>query len=284
MKLAKYICMVLSLVFIASACEKHELIYQGQDMVGDMAEFHICYFPPITVNTTNAIDSIYVNGKYYAGIGGAGQLAVNNLLPNTGTHYFTAPKGQTQIQLYKAGQVVYDKTVNLETGKQDVYVPSLDRDPVIVPVEKKYDKNSGTPTAATFDTDSVAAVRLINMVWKVENGAVVPYPNKIQYQWRDNTGEKDADGNYYWHNIGGPIAFGEASDRELVIIHKSTFNSSGYVRINYRVVDAETGAQMTTDYWTGYIGRVYDHIYRGVYGSGRPSGYTNAAYTQFTML
>lgn len=284
MKFRNIILGALAVAAVATSCEKHELLYEGTTFVGDAALFHICYFAPVAVNTTNAIDSVYVNDKFTAGIGGTGQLAVCNLVPTSGTRYFTAPKGSTHIQFFKKGEVIYDKYVTLESGKQDIYVPALTLEPVVIATGDYNNKSPRANGLEQFNTDSIASVRLINFLWEPDgNGGVKPTERKCQYQWRDNTGEKDVNGEYYWHNIGGPIAFGEASDREQIIIHKSTFNSSGYVRINYRVIDQD-GNQMTTDYWTGDIGRAYDHIYKGVYGTPLPSGYVKAAYTQFTML
>ncbi|MCQ2141406.1 MAG: hypothetical protein MJY83_03570 [Bacteroidales bacterium] len=289
MKYIKYVIGLLAVAAATVSCEKHELIYQGQELVGDKAMFHICYFAPKTKAAANYIDSVYVNGKYYGGVGGSGQLMIENLLPTSGTRYYTAPAGQTKITLYQKDAVVYEKTVTLKSGKQDVYVPDLTMEPVVIDVTPF--NNISAPEAGKFDTDSIASVRLINFLFEPDgNGGVAPTTRKIQYQWRNNSGEKDENGQYYWHNIGEPIAFGEASARAQVIVDKihyanaSGFNTSGYCRIWYRTVDAATGAEMTPDYWTAYIGRGYDHIYWGVYGTPRPSGYVAAEYQAFTML
>lgn len=289
-KSMKYIKYVIGLLAVAAAtvsCEKHELIYQGQELVGDKAMFHICYFEPLTSVAANHIDSVYVNGKYYGGVGGSGQLQVANLLPTSGTRYYTAPAGKTQITLYKKGSVVYDKAVDLKSGKQDVYVPGLTMEPIVIDVAPF--NNTSAPEPGKFGTDSVLSVRLINFLYEPDGkGGVAPTTRKVQYQWRNNSGEKDENGQFYWHNIGEPVAFGEATARGQVIVDKahfggSGFNTSGSCRINYRTVDAATGQELTTDYWTGYIGRGVDHIYWGVFGT-TPSGYQKAKYTQFTML
>lgn len=289
MKYAKYIIGLLAVATAAVSCEKHELLYQGSEPVGSAAMFHICYFEPLTKVAGNYIDSVYVNGKLYGGVGGAGQLMIENLLPTQGTRYFTAPAGTNKITLFKKGVAVYDKEVTLKSGKQDIYVPALSMDPVVVDVPAF--NNTSAPVAGQFDTDSIASVRLINFLFEPDgNGGVAPTKRKIQYQWRNNSGDKDESGNYFWHNIGEPVAFGEASARGQVIVDKvnypnaSGFNTSGTARINYRTIDAETGEQMTTDYWTGAIGRGYDHIYWGVYGTPLPSGYVKAEYQSFTML
>lgn len=290
MKLAKYILGLVAIAALAASCEKHELLYEGSTPVGDNAMFHVCYFAPVTKTASNYIDSVYVNGKYYGGVGGSGQLMIENLLPTGGTKYYTAPAGATRIQLFQKDAVVYDKTVNLKSGKQDIYVPALDLDPFVIE-SQAFPLRTATANAATYDTDSLATVRFINMVFEPDgNGGVAPTKRSIQYQWRNNSGEKDADGNYYWHNIGKPVAFGEATERDFIIVDKinyssaSGFNTAGSARINYRTVDAETGQQLTTDYWTGAIGRGYDHIYWGVFGSPRPSGFVPAEYQSFTML
>ena len=271
MKYLEYIFMALTAISMAGACEKHQILFDTDGIAGN-AEFKISCFVPVAVNADNQIESVYVNGVFYAGISAGTNLAVNGTLPAGPGRFFTAPAGGVNVKLFRKDRIAYDKDMVLKAGKQNIFIYDLEKDPFIVEEAFPYTNTSGIPAGSeTFDTDSVASVRFLNLVW--EKGE--PFVGKVQYQWRDNTDEKDEDGNYFWHDLGEPVGFGEVIERCLIIIHKSIFNSAGYARINYRTVNAESGKQMSTDYWNGYIGRVYTHVYRH-----NLDGSPKAAFTQ----
>ena len=283
MKNAKYLLLTLIAACAVIGCEKHSLSYAPSDLVGDKAMFQICYVEPLTVNTANGIDSVFVNNVMVAGANGAGQLAVKGTYPygpsgTTGT-FFTTNAGVNNIKFYRKGNLVYDKDITLNKGHQKVFVYKLDADPVILDNLYPYSKNPNQPTVGTFDTDSVATIRFYNFVFK--GNANTPYPGKVKYQWRDNTGKKDPETNdYYWHDLGDYVGFGEATERVPVIINKSVYNSSGYNTLRFHCID-ENGKEVagSTDYWTTYIGRVVDHVFWGVLG-----GSPKAAYIQSCSL
>ena len=276
MKYIKYLFFSLPVLFLLGSCDKHELSYAENESAEEMALFQVSYIAPVTNNAANGLDSIYVNGKLFGGVGGAGQLLPSGApLPygvsNYTGHFYTAPVGNNTITLYKADKVVYEKTVNLYKGRQKVFVYSLDKDPIIIDELYPYTVTSGTPNSATFDSDSLATVRFFNFVWQDSS---TPYPGKLQYQWSNNSNATYSTGD--WHNVGSPVGFGEATEHCLVVVHKDVFNSSGYQTIRFRCLD-ESGnvVSRSTDYWTFYIGRRYNHFFRGCI-TGSPS----AAYTQ----
>ena len=124
------------------------------------------------------------------------------------------------------------------------------------------------PTAATYNTDSIATGKIVNVLFESPG---VPCTQKIQCQWRND--ETDADGNYIWHDMGGPIGFGEATPLCGFIVHKTAFNSSGYQTLYWRFLNEDgtpfkyTNASGNpanfTDYWTTYIGRSYLYMLGG---------------------
>ncbi|MCR5003545.1 MAG: hypothetical protein K5984_04165 [Bacteroidales bacterium] len=283
MKIAKYIIGAFALATMFS-CEKHELLFEGNhDVASTDALFHICYFESLTKKTANYIDSIYVNGKYLDGVDGSGRLTIEGILPSDGTRYYTAPSGTVNIRLYRGGDAVYDKDVVLSAGKQDIYVTDLTLDPAVVTMTDT--PNTGVdPTVENFDTDSIAAVRFINLLYEVNSqGNLAPTTRTLQYQWRDRNDKKDAEtGDYHWTNIGEPVVFGSYTNYDRVIVHKSVYNSSGYCTVYYRAIDAEDNTVILNDYWTNYIGRAYDHIIWGVYPSAI-TGHVKVEYQQFAM-
>ena len=276
MKYFKYLVLSLPVLLLMGSCDKHELSYAESDPVENKALFQVSYIAPVANNAANGLDSLYVNGKKFGGVGGAGQLLSSGApLPygasNVTGKFFAVPVGNNTITLYKGDKVVYEKTVNLAEGRQKVFVYSLDEDPIIIDEQYPYTVTSGSPTSATFDTDSLATVRFFNFVWK---DASTPYPGKLQYQWSNNSNNTYSIGD--WHNVGSPVGFGEATEHSLVIVHKDVFNSSGSQTIRFRCLDEEGNVvARSQDYWTFYIGRRYNHFFRGCI-TGSPS----AAYTQ----
>ena len=148
-------------------------------------------------------------------------------------------------------------------------------------IDNKYPYYTGPLTGAeVFDTDSVATVMFCNFLYE---DPTTPYPGKIQYQFQ-NVRTKE------WENLGAPVGFAEATDRVEVKIIKTIHNSSGYCRVNYRILD-EDGVVLKimntsgryvdySDYWNGYIGRSYMHIFSGNRSVKSP----NSSVKQWTSL
>ena len=118
--------------------------------------------------------------------------------------------------------------------------------------------------------------KFFNFLYESEG---VPYPHKLQAFYKNQeTGAFDVPG-------GEPFGFGEACKWKTIPMKKSTYNSSGYARMDYtfHVIDANgndlgqlqyvkaNGASAAwTDYWSSYyVGRAYSHFIIGVRdGSG----------------
>ena len=281
MKYVKYIFISLAAMATLVGCNKHEIGFGEVTPVGDQAMFQVIYIAPKAVTAANAMDSLYVDGKLYGGAKGIGQLAVNGTYPYAGANsttsggaglsgrYFTIPAGNHTITLYQKNQIVYEKPVTLEKGRQKVFVYSLDENPIVI-ASITPAVSSGRSDVASFDSDSVATIRLYNFVWKDAN---TPYPDKLQYQWSNNSDGKYLIGD--WHNVGEPVGFGEATDVATMIIHKTTFNLNGFQTIRFRCVDANGNfVAKTGDYWTSFFGKAVNHYFRGILGGNPAAGYT----------
>lgn len=291
MKLVKYFAGAMLLLGLVS-CQKHEIKYDTKP-AGD-AEFQFHYFEPVPRSqTAYYIDSLFVDNILYSSVNGAGQLASYNGVPGGATgRFFSTNSGQHRFVLYRGGEVIYDKTVNLMKGKQNVVVYDLDEDPKVFdnlyPYQSHRDPSTISPKAE-WGTDSVAYVRFFNFMYTEIDDEVVPYPGTLQYQWRNDV--KDEFGEWVWHNVGNPVRFGEASDIATLIVHKTVFNSKGYQSIYYRILDENGEVLKTTtsagkfinysDYWTAYIGRAYSHFWAGIQTKKSPQ---HAYVSQWTNL
>lgn len=262
MKFFKYLTYSLALMLMVASCDKHEILY-NTDPAAE-AEFQLHYFEPIDNVAANYIDSVFVNGVLYSSVNGSGQLVPYNGVPGGTTgRFFSIEPGNAEFVFYRKGNIVYQQTTTLKAGKQNVIVHDLNKEPIVIDNGYPYQHVSGTPTVATWDTDSLETVMFINLLYE-EAGK--PYEGKLQYQWQHPTTKE-------WNNLGEPVAFGEATERAMVKVIKTTHNSSGSCRIDYRIL-TEDGAVLQicksnkfidySDYWTGYIGRSYMHFYSGI--------------------
>jgi len=159
-------------------------------------------------------------------------------------------------------QLVYDQNVSLTVGKQNVFVHDFNQPPVVLDNGYPYIRRQ------TVETDSTTWVRFYNFLYETPG---VPTTLKLQYQYISHrTGELV--------NIGDPVAFGESTGWEQVLLIKTDLVSSGSRRIDYRIkVIDDAGAivgdlqvrksngsiSSYSDYWTGYIGRRVHHIFCG---------------------
>ena len=249
-------------MLMVASCDKHEILY-NTDPAAE-AEFQLHYFEPIDNVAANYIDSVFVNGVLYSSVNGSGQLVPYNGVPGGTTgRFFSIEPGNAEFVFYRKGNIVYQQTTTLKAGKQNVIVHDLNKEPIVIDNGYPYQHVSGTPTVATWDTDSLETVMFINLLYE-EAGK--PYEGKLQYQWQHPKTKE-------WHNLGEPVAFGEATERTMVTVIKTTHNSSGSCRIDYRIL-TEDGTVLQirksnkfidySDYWTGYIGRSYMHFYSGI--------------------
>lgn len=263
MKILKYLTCSLALLAMVASCDKHEILYNTEE--AKAAEFQLHYFEPITNTSTNYIDSVYVNDKLLSGIDGGGNLATYNGIPGGSTgRFFCVEPGDVNFKFYRKGEVVYNQNITLTAGKQNVIVHDLNKPGVVLDNGYPYQHVSGVANAATWDTDSLATIMFVNMIYETPGQ---PYEGKLQYQWQ-NFRTKE------WENLGEPVGFGEATERCPVLVIKEVFNSSGYRRIDYRILDEDgnifqhfnSSGKFTnySDWWNGYIGRSYMHILSGI--------------------
>ena len=279
MKIFKYLTYSLAVLAVLASCEKHEIEYPT--VPAPEAEFQLHYFEPIKNEAANYIDSVFVNDKLIANADGGAQLLPYNGLPGYAKFYSAEP-GMNNIKLYRKGEMIYNFDINLSKGKQNVIVHDLNKEPIIISNQYPYQHSSAGATASNWDTDSLATVMFINMLY--EDG-VKPYEGKLQYQWQ-NFRTKE------WENIGEPVAFGEATQRTAVLVVKQDMVSQGACRIDYRIL-TEDGEELMvgntkgtlskySDYWNATIGRAYMHFFRGnrLGGSYGPT----CAVSQWTSL
>ena len=263
MKAFKYLAIALTFVIGLSACEKIELTHPYDDVNGRTALFQVFYYEPVANVAANYIDSVYVNDVLYSSVDGSGQLVTYNGVPGGGvSRFFSAQPGDIRLRFMRGGKDVYERVVNLKQGKQGIDVYDLNENPSVV--ELKDFQPRPMPSPADWDTDSVSYVRFVNLLYE---DATTPYPGKLQYQWSRN--EADA----VWANVGEPVAFGEATDFEPLIIHKETYNSTGSQRVNYRILTESgeplivyDGSKMVeySDWWNATLGRAVSHHFAGV--------------------
>ena len=265
MKYIKYIAVSLVLGLGIVSCTKHEILYDTNPVTSKIAEFQLHYFEPITAVAANNIDSVFVNGILYSSVKGSGQLVTYNGVPGGATgRFFAIEAGTVNFKFFRGPNLVYDFNATLMPGKQNVFVYDLTKAPIVIDNGYPYrPKNTGA-TVAGWDTDSIQTVRFYNFLYE---DATTPYPGKIQYQYEEFWTKE-------WRNVGAAVAFGEATERIEIVVVKETYNSSGSRRVNYRMLDKDgnilqvrnsSGSMVNySDYWTGYIGRAYIHIYGGV--------------------
>ena len=265
MKAFKYLAIALTFVIGLSACEKIELTHPYDDTDGRTALFQVFYYEPVTVAAANYIDSVYVNDVLYSSVNGSGQLVTYNGVPGGGIgRFFSAKPGDIKLRFMRGGKDVYERVVNIKQGRQGIYVYDLNENPSVIEMNSFGERP--TPSPADWDTDSVVYVRFVNLLYE---DATTPYPGKLQYQWRRADQDEDT-----WQNVGNPVAFGEATDFEVITIHKTTFNSTGSQNVYYRLLTDEgevlqvlnTNDKMVnySDYWTATLGRAYSHHFAGV--------------------
>ncbi len=271
----------IAAVLSLSSCTKHKMHFDVTELPDDIAEFQLHYMEAVANVAANNIDSVYVNGKLYSNSLGSGTLYPLNGIPSGGAggRFFAANIGSNHFQLYRGENIVYDQNITLKKGKQNIIIYDFTKDPIIIDNGFPYwqDRYNGVNvTAATWNTDSVIKLQFINLLFERPGE---PYVGKLQYQYKRSgnildpiTGEKIGPEPAEWYNMGEPVAFGETTGLQMIVVHKQSFNSSGNQRLDYRIL-TESGDELMkwngtkyvkyTDYWNGYIGRVYMHFFCG---------------------
>lgn len=289
MKKLLYSILAIATVLVIASCTKHKMHFDVTEISGDIAEFQLHYMEAVNNVAAQNIDSVFVNGKLYSNSLGSGVLAPYNGIPSGGGggRFFAANVGSNHFILYRGANVIYERDITLTKGKQNVIIYDLTKDPIVMDNGFPYWNSSAPASAAMWTTDSVFQVQFVNLLY--ENVTLnpttqdmvsgTPYPGRLQYQYQrvgdilhPITGVKIGEEPSDWFNMGGPVAFGETTGLQTLIMHKQTFNSSGSQRFNYRILDENgnelmkwNGSKMAkySDYWNAYIGRVYIHFFRG---------------------
>lgn len=263
MKIIKYLSLILAVTLMAS-CEKTPIEYDTEP-VGDRAEFQLHYVVPVTAVAANNITKVEINGQLYSN--NKSTLTTYNAIPSgaAGRFYVVAP-GTVNIKMYQGTEMdnlVYDQNTTLTVGKQNVFVHDFNLPPVVIDNGYPYIRRE------TVETDSMQWVKFYNFLYETEG---IPTDLRLQYQYVSHrTGELV--------NIGQPVAFGESTGWEQVLIVKTDLVSSGSRRVDYKikvvddagnvvgdlqVMNASGNFVSYSDYWTGYIGRRAHHIYCGM--------------------
>lgn len=263
MKIIKYLSLILVVTLMAS-CEKHEIEYDAMT-IGNVAEFQLHYVVPVTAVAANNITKVEINSQLYANK--VAPLNTYNAIPSGGVgRFYVANPGNVNIKMYQGvdmDALVYDQNTTLTAGKQNVFVHDFNQPPVVLDNGYPYIRRE------TVETDSTTWVKFYNFLYET---AGVPTALKLQYQYVSHrTGELV--------NIGDPVAFGESTDWEQVLLIKTDIVTSGSRRIDYRIKVIDDSGNVVgdlqvmrtngsyasyADYWTGYIGRRVHHIFCGM--------------------
>lgn len=262
MKIIKYLSLILAVALMAS-CEKVPIEYDAET-IGEVAEFQLHYVVPVTATTANRITKVEINGQLYSNI--QAPLNTYNAIPSgSAGRFFVVAPGNVNIKMYQGtdmDQLVYDQNTTLTVRKQNVFVHDFNQPPVVLDNYYPYIRN------VTAETDSITWVNFYNFLYETPG---VPTDLRLQYQYVSHrTGELV--------NIGEPVAFGESTGWQQVLLIKTDLVSSGSRREDYRIKVVDAGGAIVgdlqvmrsngtfasySDYWTGYIGRRVHHIFSG---------------------
>jgi len=283
MKIMKYISLVLA-VALTISCEKNVIEYNTTPIT-DMAEFQLHYYVPVTAVTANNINRVEVNGKMISNV--KAPLATYNVIPSgaVGRFYAVSP-GNVNLKLYmtaklepKGDSLVYDQSVTLTKGKQNIFVHAFDQAPVLFDNGFPYIKRE------TVTTDSTAWIKFYNFLYET---AGVPTDKIIQYQIIDARTSAPV-------NVGAPVAFGEATDWVPVTVVKTDIVSAGSRLYTFKMQEVDASGTVIgplkimntsgayVDYSataTLFIGRRYHHTMAGFRAVKAP----NSSVRVFTAL
>ena len=283
MKIMKYISLVLA-VALTISCEKNVIEYNTTPIT-DMAEFQLHYYVPVTAVTANNINKVEVNGKMISNV--KAPLATYNVIPSgaVGRFYAVSP-GNVNLKLYmtaklepKGDSLVYDQSVTLTKGKQNIFVHAFDQPPVLFDNGFPYIKRE------TVTTDSTAWIKFYNFLYET---AGVPTDKIIQYQIVDARTSANV-------NVGVPVAFGEATDWVPVTVVKTDIVSAGSRLYTFKMQEVDASGTVIgplkimntsgayVDYSataTLFIGRRYHHTMAGFRAVKAP----NSSVRVFTAL
>jgi len=268
MKKFRFSIIAFAALLVLGSCTKHKLWFPMDEFNG--AEIQIHYMEPITNVAANYIDSVYVNDVLYSSKDGGGTLYPYNGVPCMDVgKFFGVKAGNINIKFMRGGEVIYDRNITVEAKKQNVIVHDLNADPIILDNKYPYwhDRGSEGATAETWGTDSVCKFMFVNLLYESPG---VPYPGKLQYQYRLHDAKEDDP----WNNLGDPVGFGEATERVMVTFHwNGAPATTPYQRVDFRILTEDGNELMVlnskgtmvkySDYWNANLGRCSMHFMRG---------------------
>jgi hypothetical protein len=283
MKIIKYLSLILAVALTVS-CEENVIEYDATPLDENMAEFQLHYMNPVTSVAANNITRVEVNGKMVANV--KAPLNTYNAIPSGAVgKFYTVTPGSVNLKLYltaklepKGDSLVYDKSVTLTKGKQNIFVHDFNQDPIIF--------INGAPFKArqTVTTDSTAWIKFYNFLYET---AGVPTTKRIQYQYVDSRTSALV-------NIGAPVAFGETTGWiPVTVVKVGTLDL--FRTITYKMKEVDAGGNIIGDLqvmgttgtyaaYTGtlatYIGRRYHQIMAGFRAVKAP----NSSVRTFTAL
>lgn len=272
MKNLNKLLIILALVLLGTACEKHVVEYDAE-LIDDesTAQFQIFYMVPVTTGTANNINKVELNGILLTNE--TTPLSTYNFIPSGAvSKFFTTKPGTVNLKLHRGAvnnlTLAYDQNFELPAGKYNVVIHDFNKPPVLIKNETPY------PSVTTEFTGTTAWIKFSNFLYET---AGIPTALKLQYQFQyvvDNvTGQKSD-----WANVGKPVAFGEATGWEPVTVNKTVEISAGTARIDYRIrligadgsdqgslrVRNSAGSMVDyADWWNANIGRIYMHTLAG---------------------
>jgi hypothetical protein len=283
MKIIKYLSLVLAVALTVS-CEKNVIEYNTTPIT-DVAEFQLHYFVPVNAVAANNINRVEVNGKMISNI--KAPLATYNAIPSGAVgRFYTVNPGNVNFKLYmtakldpKGDSLVYDQSVTLATGKQNIFVHAFDQVPVL------FDNGFPYQARETVTTDSTAWLKFYNFLYET---AGVPTTKIIQYQIVDARTSALV-------NVGVPVAFGESTDWVQVTVVKTDIVSPGSRTYTFKMQEVDASGTVIgplkimntsgtyVDYSataTLFIGRRYHHTMAGFRAVKAP----NSSVRIFTAL
>ena len=279
MKIIKYLSLILAVTLTVS-CEKHVIEFDATPSV-NKAEFQLHYMAPVPAVAANNITKVEINGQLFAN--NKAPLNTYNAIPSgsVGKFYAVDP-GSVNIKMYTGtdmATLVYDQSTALTAGKQNIFVHDFTKVPVVFDNGYPYIPN------VTEVTDSTAWVKFYNFLYETSG---VPYDKKIQYQYVDSRTSALV-------NIGQPVAFGETTGWQKIIVVKSVPISQGSRTITFKMKEVDNsgvtigdlqvmGTGGTYAAYTGTstlnIGRRYHHTMAGFRAVKSP----NSSVRTFTAL
>lgn len=275
MKNIHKILTLMMAVLVLSSCEKNVVGLDAEQIDESTPQYQVFNMVPLPAGTANTVNKMEVNGTLLTNE--TTPMGPFNFLPGpsnvvNANRFFATNETSINIKLYRGAAtnltLSYDQNASLQPGKQSLFVHDFNQPPINIPFPMPL------PQVVSEDTGTAAWIRFINLMYESPG---VPTTLRLQYQWQyttDNeTGDKSA-----WLNLGQPVAFGEATGWEQIVVNKVVEASAGDARIDYRVrligadgsdqgplqVRNSTGSLVDyTDWWTGNIGRVYSHVFAG---------------------